>query len=756
MYPGKEFLGLESGVYRLVRTAEEFEWFYERARRQPKLCVDTETNSLSWVKGNACGVVIGWGQENNFYISLDHKDRETGERLPDQIDWLDVYPRMKLLLENPDLIVYGHNLKFDLHMLANLGVWIKGPAHDSLIGSFLLDENIDHSLKFLSTLYIHPEADKWEKHIDVWRVQEARRRKQSLNGLWKAKAQSYKVEPEYMSEVTRQAVVATGFMTDENGKAPKGAKAALTRMIGKILLERAKGEYKDHLFNKSTKEDVSYDFIPIEDMFIYACADVHYTWNLVELLLPLIVAEQQFFDLYINEMVLCRELFLIERNGVKINREYLEACGPELEAEAARLEKVVYAQLGYEFNIKSGAQLISALQAAGCDLTKLTKGSKAKIEKTGNMDFAKFSTDNEVLEELGAKYEFASNIVAYRRCLKIKGTYVEGILDKLDEEDFVHCWFNQNVKTGRLSARSPNLTNIDGKDTRIRRSFTVPRVKKGEPIDIFVFMDLSQIELRLTAHESQDPELLACYPMEGKGKDVHSLTCAEVIMGIGYDEFITNMNDSTGHDANSMICECNSCIYDFKRKIAKRVNFGIIYGAGQYAIQRQVSTPARYVSPQECKHYIDGYLFKYEGVKEWIDRVGRELKRNGFTQNAFGRYRRLPDILTTTENKYKFRMMRQAVNYVIQGGAADMFKIAINRIAKLIRGTGIRIVNIVHDEIQFYFPPNMLHMIPAIKAQMEDWPQLSVPIKSDVSYSLTDWATKTKFKNDNYEIGVAA
>jgi DNA polymerase I-like protein with 3'-5' exonuclease and polymerase domains len=739
MYPGKEYIGHAGGIYRLVQNMKQFEWFYERARKQPKLAVDTETSGVSWVIDHVAGMVIGWGPDNNYYLPIDHIDSDTGDRIPDQLSWLDIFQQMKILLENPDIVIYTHNWKFDNHMLMNLGIHVTCLFHDSLISSFLLDENVSHKLKDLSKLYVHEEADYYEDRIDKWRHEEAKRRRSALNAMISARAKTYKTDLNYMSSVTKEAVDIIGYYPDEHGVYPVDLKRKLTTTITRLLKTRAATEFEGHWYNKNQKDDISYDCIPLDEIAPYACADTHYTWIINELLIPIIVEDEALFSLYIEETTLCRNLCEIERVGCPIDKEYLESCGPELEAEAGRLEKRIYEQIGYEFNINSPDQLIKALLDAGCELTKITKGSKEKVEKTGNIDFAKLASDSEVLESLAAEHQFAKDIQDYRRAKKIKGTYVDGILGKLDKRNRVHSTIGQLKKTGRMGSSDPNLTNIDNKDTRIRRAFTAP----PDTDDLLVFMDFSQIELRLTAHESQDPELLACYPMVGKGKDVHSLTCAEVIMGMDYDEFLANMKDDTGHDSNNIICECNQCVYDFKRKIAKRVNFGIIYGAGQYAIQRQVSTPQRYVSALECKHYITGYLEKYYGVKQWMDRTGRQLRRDGYVQDAFGRYRRLPDILVTTDTGYQHRMIRQGINFLIQGLAADIFKASINRIKKVIRNTDIKLINLVHDELQFIWPRKELHMIPEVKKCMETW-DFSVPIVADVSYSETNWASKSK------------
>lgn len=249
--------------------------------------------------------------------------------------------------------------------------------------------------------------------------------------------------------------------------------------------------------------------------------------------------------------------------------------------------------------------------------------------------------------------------------------------------------------------------------------------------------------MRLTAHWSQDPTMLAAYSPTapgwiGKEQDLHTITCAESVMRRPIDEILAIAADST-HPEYSLV--------KFFRNIAKRVNFGIVYGAEAPTIQRQVSTPDRPVTVEECKVYIDGYFQKYIGVRHWIDRTHAFVRQNGWVQNSFGRYRRLPD--AKSSNKWEsLRACRQAVNFLIQGDAADLFKHSVVRINKELtkNNAKTRIVNFVHDEIQFYWHKKELDLIPVVKHEFENWPQFTVPIIAEVEMSLTNWADKHKPK----------
>lgn len=736
--------GVKGGRYYLVDTWEKFSAFMLHAQQQPALAVDTETSGLDWVKARACGIVVGWGVADNYYISIDHKNYFTGERLSNQLDIGDIREDMNALLGTTDKVKIFWNAKFDLHALRVIGIEVRGVIHDGLISSFLLDENGSHALKYMSKRYVNKKADMWEKDIEDWRVAESKRRRREMTAMIKELAEQYKGDPKLVAAAHK-------FSNDEiekldlSGEAPANVKRKKTSLITKFYKDKAKEELAHHYYTKNKKDQISYDLIPIDDITPYACADVHYTWLLHKKFFQALTEDHSLVQLYINEMMLCRVLFNMEHHGVKINKDYLVRIGPELIEEAHKTEQAVYEHVGYEFNIGSTPQLVKAIQSVGIKLTKYTKTSQEKLEKGLITEAdATFAVDSDVLEYLAATHPFAKAILDYRAVLKIKSTYIDGILNKLDSMNFIHASFNQNVRTGRMSSAAPNLQNIPSRDKRVKKAFTVP-----DDDHVFVFIDYSQIEVRLVAHYSQDPLLMTCYPFEGKGRDVHSLTTAEVIMDMDYDDFLKMRADETGHDKNNPLCECNHCVANEMRRIGKTVNFLIIYGGGGGVLQQQVSTPEKPVSLDVCKHYIKEYMNKYRGVKRWIGLTEKDVLRRLCVQNVFGRYRRFPDI-HHVDDKAKYRRLRQAANFLIQGTAADLFKYALVRVSKFIEGTGIRIVNVVHDDIQFYFPKDKLHLLKDVVAIMEDF-QFTVPIVADVEISETTWANKIEIDREHLE-----
>lgn len=724
----QEWQGVKGGVYKLVQTLPQFESFLESALQQKTVCLDTETSGLNWVHSATCGIVVGWGIQQNYYLPIDHKTDEK------QLNLFDILPGLRKLCNSANRTFVFANAKFDLHGLRKIGIEVTGVIHDTVIIAHLLDENADHGVKELSDTYIAVDASKWEKRITEWRLAESKRRRTEFQRMFKARALDMANDPIYIHRAATALNVAVVSM----------AKVSLRKQCETM----AKEELQYHICAKNKKDDISYDYIPLSEMVPYACADVHYTLILFKKLITALIRDNDLKRIYINEMQLTRVLLDTEHAGVKINVEYLKALGPTYDEELAELRAAIFTAVGYEFNIGSTDQLVDALQKAGVVLTKLSKKTKEAM-RSGNApeNFKpKFSVDKEVLEFLAAKFEFAEKILKFRNLEKLKGTYVDSIQELVDSDLFLHCDYNQNVTTGRMSSREPNLQNIPARNKAIRKGFVI-----NDPDYVFVFIDYSQVELRLTADRSEDQTLLSCYPWPGQGeaKDVHTLTLADVVLGLPIDEVLAMKKNKENHIAKPQrgeSCECQACKYDFYRNIAKRVNFGIIYGAGPDTIQKQVSTPTRFVSKEECTEYIDKYFKKYPGVKEWIMMTQAFMKKNGYVQNSFGRYRRLP--ITRQMQKWQIeRACRQGVNFLIQGEAADVFKTAAVRVDKIFKRekARTRLVNFVHDELQFYWHRKELHLLKEVKHAMEDF-QYKVPLVAEMSYSPSDWADKKELK----------
>jgi DNA polymerase I-like protein with 3'-5' exonuclease and polymerase domains len=730
--------GIQGGKYFLVETMDQFHLFLRELKQQKLIAVDTETSGFDWLRDRIAGIVVGWSVEHNFYLPVGHS---TGEK---QLDLAAIRPALRDVFEDPTVTKVFWNEKFDRHFLRQAGFEIKGVRHDGIILAHLLDENEEKGLKEVATRYFKgSNPAKWEDALHTWRVDEGKRRRKGFTDLTK------QMLAEKRTEIEAEFFAERPFL--KFAMKPQAVTAELKKVIKKKLSE--------HIFAKNKKDDVTYDYVPLEIITPYACADVHYTLLFYKQYVATVGAHDALKRLYINEAQLSDLLFEVESHGIKIDVPYLNKCQPKLESEIAashaEIMKAVQAQTGnpdYTFDLESNDQLIQAFKEMGIRLTKLTKKGK-EAAQNGQPDKVKFAVDKEVLEQLAATHLFAKQILDYRSKQKLLNTYVISIRELVDERHYLHSSFNANVATGRMSSREPNIQNIPGRDKTIRKAFTIPEEVGFENVDldknewVFVFMDYSQVELRLTAHHSQDETLLAAYsPLApgwiGKEQDVHSITCAEVVMRrplTELEEILATENLETKHPEFDDV--------KWYRNIAKRVNFGIIYGAAGGAIQRQVSTPKRPVSRDECDQYIAAYFEKYTGVKGWIDLTHRLMKRDGWLVNSFGRYRRLPNV--TSAHKWEIeRACRQGVNFLIQGDAADLFKHAAVRVRNFLKRerARTRIVNFVHDEIQFYWHKSEFHLLKPVKKLMEDFPQFRVPILVEVDTSRREWANKKKLK----------
>lgn len=708
----KVFHGVKEGVYTLIQTLPQFEEFLFKALSQRMIVVDTETSGLDWVRDHVCGIVIGFGTGDNYYLPINHKTFEK------QLSIDVILPGLQNLFSDPNRLIITWHGKFDLHGLYNLGIEVAGKVHDGLNIAHLHDENEPHGLKEMSIKYIDKNAAKWEHAVKEFRKEESKRRRHEFGLLVKSKVADL-LEDGVLKEI------------EETKKRLKALKAMAVESL------------KDHILAKNKLDDISYDYVPLDILAPYACADTHYTWVMFKDLFPKVWADSYLKKLYQNELELLRVLFETERRGLKVDIEYIKKIIPNLQTDIDSCAERVFSRVGNEFDIDSPKQLVAALQTCGIQLTKLTKRSEKLQSDPENDEPPTYAVDKKVLEGLAVTHEFAQAVMSYREASKLKATYADAILRLCDKENFLHTSFNQNVSTGRMSASGGvNFMNFPAKNKTIKRAFITP-----SDDHFLVYMDLSQIELRLTAHVSQDPKMLACYPKQGIGTDIHDVTCAEVVMNTDIQTLKSMKTDKTGHiDAVNIICPCNACTYEEMRKTAKRVNFGIIYRVGPKGLKQQISTPQRPVEERVCAQYIDRYLANYRGVKNWINLVDDYILAHGFIIHEFGRYRRFPDIKNRNLARWKKdRMLRQGTNFLIQGLAADLFKVAIVRINKFLKNYKTKLVNFVHDEIQFYWHKDEYELIPKVKSLLEDF-NFTVPIVADVSYSTTNWADKKPLK----------
>ena len=407
-----------------------------------------------------------------------------------------------------------------------------------------------------------------------------------------------------------------------------------------------------------------------------------------------ILEQTQMKELLENiELPLARTLSNMERRGFRIAREGLAKYGELLGSMANELTDRIYFASGCEFNINSPKQLGEILfEKLGLPAMKKTK--------TG------YSTNAEVLEKLRPYAPIVDDILEYRQVVKLKSTYVDGLLAVADENGKVHTTFNQTgTATGRLSSAEPNLQNIPVRQEMGRelRKFFIPENENYVLIDA----DYSQIELRLLAHISGDNTMINAFIDE---VDIHTVTASQV--------FNTPIEYVTPE----------------QRKRAKAVNFGIIYGMGDFSLASDIK-----VTKKQAAEYIQSYFETYPNVDEYLKNTVEQAKADGFVTTLYGRRRYIPDLKSGKAVLRKFGE-RVAMNSPIQGTAADIIKIAMINTEKALNESGIdaKLILQVHDELIVEANKNCADEALAIlKREMENAVKLSVPLTVEIQQGNT-------------------
>lgn len=392
--------------------------------------------------------------------------------------------------------------------------------------------------------------------------------------------------------------------------------------------------------------------------------------------------------MYDIEIPLSETLANMESVGVYVDKNKLEEFGLEISKRIEELEKEIYDLAGEEFNINSPQQL-------GVVLFEKLKLPGKKKTKTG------YSTNKEVLEELEEYHDIIPLLIEYRQTMKLKSTYVDGLKATIKKDSRIHTTFMQTVtSTGRLSSVEPNLQNIPIRlelGSKIRTFFTAPQGKE------IVDADYSQIELRVLSHISKDETMQNAF---NNGIDVHKVTASQVF-GVPLEEVTKQM-----------------------RSKAKAVNFGIVYGISEFGLAKNVGT-----SWKEAKEYIDTYLQKYHGIREFMQIIVKEAKENGYVSTIFGRRRYIPELKNKNKNIVQFGE-RVAMNTPIQGSAADIIKIAMNKLYKALKENNLKskLVMQVHDELIVETFDDELEIVKKLmKESMENVIKLDIPLDIDLN-----------------------
>lgn len=406
-----------------------------------------------------------------------------------------------------------------------------------------------------------------------------------------------------------------------------------------------------------------------------------FVWKLKDLLTQKLQESGQ-YELYRTlELPLMMVLSDMEFAGFRIDPGWLESFKVLLEQEIARLQKDIDARAGYPVNINSTKQL-------GTLLFEEMKIPPVKKTKTG------YSTDEEVLEQIAQTHPIARAILEYRSNNKLKATYVDNLLLMADENDKVHSYLDQTgTVTGRLSSSSPNLQNIP---VRTEKGRLLRKAFCAAPGNVLLSVDYSQIDLRVLAHESQDPVLIQSFL---EGGDIHTQTAAQ-IFGV-----------------------MPLMVTDEMRSSAKAINFGIIYGQGPMGLSQSLG-----ISMREAKEYIDNYFKNYRVVREWIDSNIAAARQNGYVKTMLGHVRYLPEFNMGVGSMASFAQ-RAAINTIVQGGSADIIKKAMIDVFTAYRATSVQMTMQVHDELIFEIPQSQLGETAAhIKELMQNAVRLRVPL----------------------------
>ncbi len=443
------------------------------------------------------------------------------------------------------------------------------------------------------------------------------------------------------------------------------------------------------------KKQSSLSLLDAQKVGSCACASVDVIWSLKEKL-EAELQQQGLWQLFTEvEMALIPVLVAMETNGILLDTDLLRETSLEMGRELLRLEKEIYDSVGHQFNINSPQQL-------GKILFEELRLPQSRKTKTG------YSTDASVLEALRGIHPIIDLILQYRQLSKLKSTYVDALPVLINPKTKrVHTTFNQTgTATGRLSSSDPNLQNIPVRGelgSKIRKAIVVP------PGAYLLSADYSQIDLRVLAHLSQDPGLIAAF---AEDEDIHATTASK-LFGVPKDAVTPEM-----------------------RRNAKTVNFGVIYGMSDYGLEQATN-----LTREEAAQFIALYFEKYPKVKEYLETTKEQARKLGYVQTVLGRRRFLPEI-NSTNRMVREAAERMAINAPVQGSSADIIKIAMINLHREMGKWNLKSKMLlqIHDELLFEVPEGEVAEMKSLIAElMPRAYELRVPLKIDIKLG-KNWA----------------
>ena len=593
--------------YRLVDTAEKFERFISELSRQKRFAFDTETTHIWPTWAEIVGYSFSWEPGVAYYLPVLAPEGEP------RLDPLATREALRPILENPAIEKIGQNLKYDLIVLRNVGVEVRGASFDTMVASYLLDAGErNHNLDDLSERYLN--------HVKI----------------------------------------------------------KTASLIG------------------SGKSQRRMDEVPVAQIAQYAGEDADAVWRL-EPLLAARLQDESLADLNRSvEVPLINVLVELESNGIQIDIDRLTDLSRRFGDRLAALEREIYELAGREFNIGSPKQLQQVL-------FEEQKLPQIKRTKTGG------STDVEVLEELARLHPLPAKIMEFRQYSKLKSTYVDALPTMVNPRTLrVHSSFNQVVAaTGRLSSNDPNLQNIPIRTAEGREIRAAFLPANGDWR--LLAADYSQIELRVLAHFSSDPELLQAF---ADNVDIHASVASQVY-GVPLADVTPAM-----------------------RRGAKAVNFGVIYGQSPFGLAKQLD-----IDQAEAARFINAYFDRYQGVEAFLNQVLVDCQKTGYVKTILGRRRAISGVRVGA-GRQRNLSERTAINTVIQGSAADLIKLAMISIVRRLRASHspAKMLLQIHDELVFETPESGVDSLAQlVREEMTTVLELATPLVVDVKVG-RNWA----------------
>ena len=589
--------------YQIVLTEQDLATWIEKIKSADLVAVDTETTSLDYMRAKLVGISLSTAPGEACYIPFAHDYMGAPEQLQPEF----VLEKLKPYLEDPAFPKVGQNLKYDMSVLAQHGISLRGITFDTMLESYVLDSVASrHDMDSLALNYLGEETIKF---ADV---------------------------------------------------AGKGA-AQLT-------------------FNQ----------VALEQAGPYAAEDADITLRLHQTLWPRVAAEPTLTKVFEEiELPLVPVLSRIERTGALVDDTLLFQQSQELSARLGELETEAWELAGQQFNLASPKQLgeilFEKLQIPV--LKKTAKGAP--------------STKEEVLQELALDYPLPKVLLEHRGLAKLKSTYTDKLPTMINSvTGRIHTSYHQSgTATGRLSSSDPNLQNIPIRSAEGRRVWQAFVAAPGCKL---VAADYSQIELRIMAHLSEDPSLLAAF---SAGQDIHRATAAEVF-GVENEEVTID-----------------------QRRSAKAINFGLIYGMSAFGLARQLG-----INRKQAAEYIELYFTRYPGVQNYMNNIRHSAAEQGFVETVFGRRLYLPEI-NASNGMRRQAAERTAINAPMQGTAADIIKLAMINVHNWLETSDLtsKIIMQVHDELVLEVPESEMEEVQkGLNDLMESAAELLVPLVVDI------------------------